>query len=556
MDFKEKVEKILKNHVDEIILEIPPNDEMGDFAFPCFNEAKKRKKSPTEIASELVKEIKLEKPLKKIEAKGPYVNFFLDKAELAKEVLTKVEKLKDKYGQLKDNEKVLIEYFQSNTHKGVHIGHIRNVSMGEALARVLEKAGKKVYRANYQGDIGPHVAKCLWAYTHLDKIDEKEPDTMKGMWLGKIYSKAHQLSKEDPKVEEEIREINNKIYSKDKEVLKIWKKTRKYCLDDFNEFYKEFQVKFDKLYFESETEEIGKKIVLDLLDKGIAKKDEGAIIMDLKEYNLGVFVLLTSDGNPLYSTKDLGLANVKAEHFDIDHNVYVVGSEQEHHFNQLFKTLEIMDHKLAKKSKHLSYGLVMLPEGKMSSRDGTMVMYYDLKQELMRKAEEEIKKRHEGINANELVKRVKDIAFGALKFGMVNREFRKDIVFDWETAVDFEGETGPYCQYTYARASSILAKGKLNKKIDYRVLEKNGKLIKLMNKFPEVIKESSEVMKPHLVARYCIDLCQAFNEFYQNYKVLDEEDVIRDARLMLVHSFRQVLKNALEIIGVPIIEKM
>ncbi|MEE9525790.1 MAG: arginine--tRNA ligase [Candidatus Woesearchaeota archaeon] len=553
---EQEIIKLLRKEtkLKEINLEVPKDSSLGDYAFPCFQLSKQYKQNPIEIAMDLAKKLSLPKSVKEIREVGPYLNFFVDKQAIASDVIKNAQK--EDYGKAKDKKKTyMIEYFHANTHKGVHIGHMRNISMAEALCRILENAGYKILRVNYQGDIGPHVAKCLWGYLNLK---EKEPLTHKGTWLGKIYSKAHLKSQVDPQVEEQIKEINNKLYEKSPDVMEVWQKTRKYCLDDFNDFYKEFGIKFNKFYFESEAEGVGIEIVNKMLEKGSAKEDDGAIIIDLDD--LGIYVLLTQDGNALYSTKDLGLAQLKQDEFKFDKSIHVTGAEQILHFKQLFKTLEILKSPMAKKSMHIPYGLVVLPEGKMSSREGTMVLFDELREKLITEAEKGIKSRHKDLTKKEIDKRKMQIAYSALKFSMINRENNKDIVFDWEKALDFEGETGPYIQYAHARISSILKKyGKaVQQKIKSAALDtdEDAKLILLLTKFPEKVEESAKSYKPHLVARYLLDLAQAFNEFYHACPILQSDEDTKLARLNLILAVQQVLKNGLNLLGIEAPEAM
>jgi len=456
----------------------------------------------------------------------------------------------------KSKKKIIVEFFHANTHKGVHIGHIRNISIGESLCRILEATGNKVYRVNYFGDIGPHVAKCLWAYLNLKK---KEPKDNKGVWLGKLYALANEKAKKSIKVEEQIKEINNKLYAKDKKLVQIWKKTRKYCYDDFDKIYKIFGFKFDRLYPESECEKPGKQVVSQLLKKGIAEKSDGAIIADLKKYDLAVTVLLSSENNVLYHAKDLGLLTLKSKEYkNIDKSLHVVGSEQNLYFKQLFKIFGLMKHKYAKISQHLSYGLVMLPEGKMSSREGTLVFFEDLKNKLLENAEKEIKKRHK-LNKKELQERTEKIAYSALKFGMIHREFNKSIVFDWDKALDFEGETGPYIQYTYARIASILRKSKENSsKTDYSLLNsiEEQAIVTKLSQFKPTIENAALTYKPNLISHYLIELSQLFNEFYHKHQVLKAEKEIKHARLALIKSVKEILKQGLNLLGIDTLEKM
>jgi len=554
MDFKNKLITLIKNktNLKEINLEVPPSESLGDFSLPCFQLSKKLKKAPDQIAFKLSNEIKAPF-IEKIETKGPYLNFFIKKELIAKEVLSKIN---ENYGSGKDKKKTyLLEYFHANTHKGVHIGHLRNISIAEAMCKILEKDGYKVIRTNYQGDIGPHVAKCIWGYLNLK---EKEPKTNKGVWLGKIYSLASKKEKKNKKIAEEIKQINNKIYNKDKEITKIWKKTRQYCLNDFNNFYKEFGVKFNRLYFESEVEGIGKKIVNELLKKKIAKQSEGAVIMDLQKYNLGIYVFLTKDGNSLYHAKDMGLAKLKQKEFKFDKSIHVTGSEQKLYFQQIFKTFELIGFKIGKKSTHIPYGLVMLPEGKMSSREGTMILFDDLKEKILEETKKLTKKKNKGLSKEEIEKRAKLISYAALKFSMINRDNNKDITFDWEKSLSFEGETGPYIQYSYARASSILRKEKPSNKINYALLNHplESSLINLLAKYPETIEKAAKDLKPNLMANYVYNLSKKFNEYYHECNILKEEKQIKNARLVLISKVKTTIKSSLNLLGIETLEEM
>jgi len=555
--------KHLKLKKSELELDVPPSEEFGDFALPCFKFVKKTGVNPVETAklfAEKLSRLPEDCIIKEVKAVGPYLNIFVNKQYVAKQLLPLIFTNEDFGKGTGKKERVMVEFFQANTHKAVHIGHVRNMCLGIALSNVLEFLGYRVIRANYQGDIGPHVVKCLWGIMHFN---EKPPKENRLRWLGDIYARANKLISGNEKLEAEIREMTKKLYEGDPKLVELWQQTRQWCLEDFEKIYKDFGVKFDVLFFESEVEKIGKEIVLELLQKGIAKKSEGAIIMDLKKYGLGVFLLLRSDGVPLYSTKDIALAKIKFERYKIDRSIYVVGSEQELYFKQLFKTLELMGFKQARKCYHLSYGLVMLPEGRMSSREGTIVLYDDLMEKLYKKAEEEIKAR-KLVPEEEIPKLKKKIAFSALKFGMTMRENNKNIVFDWEKALSFEGETGPYVQYAHARICSIFRKfgdkGKLPlpAEIKFELLKtrEEEKLIMELSKFPFIVADAGENYKIHLLCRYLLDLAQAFNEYYHAHRILDAELELRNARLYLVECVRKVLKIGLNLLGIDAVERM
>jgi arginyl-tRNA synthetase len=546
---------------DSISLEIPPDTKLGDYAFPCFSLSKKLKKSPLQIAQELFNAIKKHGIITEVKVTGPYLNFFIDKSKLAELTLEEIHKQKDRYGMgSSKKERVMAEYFQANTHKAMHIGHIRNISLGESLARILAFSGFDVLRANYQGDIGPHVAKCLWGYLNLNGEGRLAKTEHKGVELGRIYTEANSQITGNEGLEAEIREMTKKLYDGDKSIIELWMKTREMCIKEFDSFYKEFNVQFDQLFFESEVEEKGRQMVKELEKMGISKEDQGAMIVDLNEYGLGIYLVLRSDGVALYSTKDLALAKLKFEKFKVDRSLYVVGREQELYFQQLFKTLELMGFDQAKKCFHLSYGLVMLPEGKMSSREGNVILYQDLRDRLYELARQEVMKRHEDWPEKKVQEVALKLTISALKFSMVLREPGKDIVFEWERSLDFEGETAAYVQYSYARICSIFKKhGKKapsGAELSLLTDEHETALVKLLADFPKVIADSSSQYKPHLMARYAIDLAKRFNEFYQSCRILQEEDKLRDARLYLAEAAQHVLKTTMALLNVDALEEM
>lgn len=542
--------KELKLKKEEILnlIEIPPDESLGDYSFPCFQLAGRLKKNPVDIATELANTIKKTKEISAIEAKGPYLNFFIDKKELAKQVLKKTIKPQKK------NLKGMVEFSQPNTHKAFHIGHIRGTSLGESLARIAEFFGEKVVRANYSGDTGMHIAKWIWNYT---KNHSKEKLKKDESWIASIYVDAVKRLANDKseKLQEEVNEINRKIESRsDKKINELWKKTRKLSIDSWKEIYKQLNIKFDKYYFESQLEEKGKQISQELLKKGIAKISDGAVIVDLDKYSLGIWVLLRKDGTVLYSGKDLALAEKKFNDYKIDWSLYVVADAQNLHMQQLFKTLELMNFKQVKKLYHVRYGLVRLPTGKMSSRTGDNILYSDFIKEIKQYAKTEILKR-EKLGKKELETRAEKIAIAAIKYSMLKQDANKVIVFDKKEALNFEGNTGPYLLYTYARASSILRKAKSARKTKYETPNfQEARLIKKIAVFSEVVEQAYKNLNPSLIANYSFELAQIFNEFYHSSRVIGSKE--ESFRLALVKAFTITIKQALSLLGIEAIERM
>jgi len=555
--FREDCEKLIG---EKEKLETPPGEINADLAFPCFHLAKQEKRNPIKIAEEL--EQKLKKKIatgslvKDVRAMGPYVNFYIDNERFSEGIIKDVLKQEEKFGKgEKKKEKIMVEFAHPNTHKAFHIGHTRNITLGESICRLLESNGITVVRTNYQGDIGMHVAKTLWGLMRLKKLKEKEPKDGKGQWLGIIYAKASKFA-QDEEVKEKVNEINQKLYAGDAKLVKLWKRTRQWSLDYYNNvIYPDFGVKFDRLYFESEVEKKGTEIAKDILKKGIAKMSEGAIIMDFEKENMGIYILLKSDGTPLYATKDLYLAELQDKEYRADKILHVVAAEQDLYFRQLFKTMELYSPELAKKEEHMSYELVILPSGKMASREGKVILYDDTLAKMIDIIKDKVKKSGRKFSGKVLEVKSKQIALGAIKYAMLSHDSRKVIVFNEEEVLSFEGNTGPYIQYTHARANSILKKSKKDvaKKVKLTD-EKEFDIAKKISMFSETIQRSSKDYKPHYLANYLFELATDFNEYYHQTRVMGSEN--ETSKLALVKSVMIVLENGLKLLGIEAPDEM
>ncbi|NMC59764.1 MAG: arginine--tRNA ligase [Candidatus Methanofastidiosa archaeon] len=536
----------------EIVFSKPPDFKLGDISTPLsFELAKRLKKNPMEIAKNIARSMDLPKGIERAETAGGYINFFFDRKYFSKETVKRIIHEDISYGRgNKKNEKVMVEYSQPNTHKSFHIGHLRNVCLGDALASIMEFSGYDTIRANYIGDVGAHVAKCIWGYMKF--YNNIVPDHNKGDFLGNVYSEADRKLKESEEYQEEYKFVLKNLYEEDKRTMDIWKITREWSLEEFNRIYSELGVNFDIFLYESEVKDEGTKIAGELLEKGVAKTKEGAVIVDLKDYGLDEFVILRSDGTALYSTKDLALAKKKFEDFRIDLSLYVVGSEQKFYFKQLFKTLELMGFKQAKRCFHLSYELVMLEEGKMSSREGNVVLYSELKDVVKKEALNQVRERN--ISNADAISEI--VTIGALKYSMM-KDNNKRIIFNWKKALDFEGDTAPYIQYAHARASSILKKiGNLSHEFEIESLNENEyKLVFILSEFPEVVQKASIDYRPDYVSNYVYDLAKCFNEFYHECHVINAE-TNKEFRVSLVKSTKIVLRNALGLLGIKAPEEM
>ena len=419
-------------------------------------------KNHVDVASDLISKLK-SKEFSSVKVAGPYLNFKLKTELLIENVLNEISKECEKYGQNKKGkkERIMIEFSNVNTHKEYHIGHLRNIAYGDAVVRILNKCGQNVIPVSYVNDFGIHVAKTLWAYLEFYK-DTELPEN-KGEFLGEIYVKASNESKENKLVKGMIEAIIKKIESRDGKEYELWQKTRKWSIEQFDKIYDELGVKFEKKYYESEFIDKGKKQVDDLLKKDILVKSRGAVIADLEKYNLGVLVILRSDGTATYPVADIPLAEAKFKDYKFDKSIYIVDTAQSLYFKQLFKILELMGY--TEEKVHLSYDVVKLPSGKMSSRLGNTVTYAELKQKLFDKALEETSKRHEDWDKQKQEENAWEIAKGAMKFEMIKIGSDQIITFNIDKALSFQGYTSAYLQYTIARINSIIKKSeiKINK---------------------------------------------------------------------------------------------
>lgn len=549
----EIVKELEKSGVKNPKLEKPPENIDADLSLPCFELAKEWKKSPVEIAKELSGKLKV-KYLKEIKPLGPYLNFYIDWSLVGKSILKDILLKKEKYGSDKIKENIIMDVFQANPFKSFHIGHVRNAVLGESVRRLLEFTGRKTVTVSYNGDVGTHVAKWLWYYNNFYKA--KVPKKNFAKWVGQIYAESSKKSEESEEYKQQVQEYNQRLDKRDPELITEWKKFRELCYKDFGKIAKELEVKIDYNIPESTCEEQGKELVKKLLKEGKIAESEGAIGIDLKEYGLGFFILLKTDGTALYSTKDFGLIQKKNKLCKYDKAVYVVGSEQELYFKQLFKTFELLKIPGYGKHHHLSHNLVTLKEGKMASRLGNVILYEDLRDETVKIVLEQIEEKNPRLkNKQEAAKK---IAFGAIKFSMLSLENNHLIKFDWDQALDINGRSGPYLQYAYARAKSILKKhGKAPIKPVFYPQEKiEISIVKKLAEFKEIVLKSANSYSPNILANYLFELAQDFNTFYQSIPVLAAERKLKQSRLAIVKAFSIVLATGLGLLGIQTPEEM
>ncbi|MCX6740685.1 MAG: arginine--tRNA ligase [Candidatus Parcubacteria bacterium] len=560
---KEQIVAILKKEQIKIKaddLEIPPSEEMGDFGLPLFNLSKELKKSPATVAKEIAAKLTVGELIAQVKAVGPYVNFTIDYEKAAQLTIAEILKQKNKYGQSKAGkaQRVMIEFSQPNTHKELHIGHLRNICIGAALVNLYRASGYKVIAANYIGDTGAHVAKTLWyLQNYVNQTDYPAGRRELGEFLGQSYTAAVKKIKENEAYQEQAQELLKKLESGDPELTKLWQQTRQWSLDLFNEVYQELGVEFDVVFYESEEEKQSSKMSALLLKYPFIKKSQGALIADLNEYNLGVLVLLRKDGTALYGIKDLPLAIKKFKKYKISRSIYLIDIRQSQYLKQIFKILQLMG--FNKEMIHVPYEFVQLKSGIISSRSGNVITYEEVKEAALNKAIEETQKRHPLWSDIKIKEVSLKIVMAALRFGMLKNSNDKILTFDLESALDTAGFSGPYLQYTVARMNSVLKKaGKQKIKADYKKLQANAEktLIKDLLAYPEILAAVISSNDPAALSQYLYKLAQDFNAFYHELPVLKAEPEIRSSRLLLLKSINQVINNGMELLGLPVLEEM
>lgn len=681
------------------LLEIPKNEKMGDVAFPCFSFAKQLRKSPVQIAQSVLEKTNTKSEFfSAITADGPYLNFTFNKSKLAEEMLPQI--LNNNFIKQRDDQKerVMIEYSQPNTHKAFHVGHTRNVSLGDSLVRLYRWAGYEVVAANYIGDVGTHIAKCLWYYNKFHKGEE--PSSHRGEFLGKLYEKANEmldfslmtkapvigvytaqvtavnphpheekwsvlnikldnkehqvvcggvgvkandivgfapvgskfagrevqptdkkgvqsegvvLSEKELKIgsdknkiytfdkstelgqevanalkfeefkntdviyeiksrESEVHQVLIDLENKDPEITAQWEKTKAWSLDEFHEIYDWLDAIFDHYFYESEVGDAGKNLVKKAYEQGVLVKSEGAIGADLSQFKLPFFLLLKSNGTGLYSTKDLALAKVKFENFKIDRSIYVVDDGQSLHFQQVFKTLELLGYSNASKCYHLAYAKVERPDGKMSSRKGNVILLSELRELLMNKIKTEFLNKYEGHwSDQEIEETAHKISVATIKYGMLNQDSRKNIIFDLDEWTARTGNTGPYLMYAYARTNSILNEVADSREQNVDDLlkqlenfdgseikeESEFNLLRTLTQFPIEAQKAAEKFEPQILCIYLYGLSKDFSAFYSKCSVLHAKTPEQQlARLSLVVATGKVLKQGLNLLGISVADKM
>jgi len=549
---KEKGIKLKKEEIGKI-LEVPSSFEMGDYAFPCFFLAEKLKSEPHQIALEIREKIK-KFPLTDfddIQTSGAYINFFLDKKNMARKVVWEAITKKKNFGKTNfgKKKKIVVEFSSPNIAKPFGFGHLRSTIIGNSIAKICEFQGFKVIRINYLGDWGTQFGKLLLGYEKFGSEKKLHKDPMKH--LLEVYIKANKKI-----YEKESREWFKKLEEKDRKALMLWKVFRELSLDEFKKTYKTLKIDFDVYDGESIYNKETKKVIEELKNKNLLKKSKGALTVDLEKYNLGVCLIEKSDGTTLYLTRDLAAAIKRYKKYKFDRMIYEVGQEQKLHFRQVFKVLELMGYKWAKNCIHIDHGLYLDKDGKkFSTRKGKSIFMKDIFDKTFSLSKKEIKKRVLKISKKELERRAMKITIASIFYGDLKNNRINNMIFDIKRFVSFEGNTGPYILYSYARASSILRKAGTQGKFKIEDLEsKEFELVKKLSQFSEVVLRAYESLNPSVIANYSYQIAKLFNEFYHACPVIGSEN--ESFRLALVEAFRQILRNSLELLGIETLEEM
>ncbi|MEW6717654.1 MAG: arginine--tRNA ligase [Chloroflexota bacterium] len=510
--------------------------------------------------------------ISRVEAVNGYLNLYFEPAEFSRRVILAVLQQGKDFGRgAPKGQRIMVEFSQPNTHKAFHVGHLRSAILGDVVCRILEFAGYEVIRANYYGDIGLHVIRWLWNYQKHHANEKPKEDITR--WMGDLYAEATRRIEENPELEAEVRELYARWDRRDPQVVALWEETRQWSLDGFNEMYEILDIRFDRLYANSEVEQPGKEIVEELIQRGIAEDErpDGPVIvriddlLGLKKEKYRVMVILRSDDTALYQTLDLALALLKFKEYKLGRSIYVVDVRQSLHFQQVWKILEIAGFEVAKQCQHLAYELVNLPgDVTMASREGTVVLLEDLIREATNRALQVVQMKNPSLDETQKQKVAWAVGLGALKYPILARENTKIVTFDWESALDFEGQAAPYIQYAYVRANSILKRANIDPSTlkgysgtpEHPLEAAEVELIEQISLLPVTVQRAAEELKPLHITNLAYEMARAFNNFYNLCPVLQAEEPVRSVRLHLVAASRLAIANTLALLGIRAPEVM
>lgn len=568
INFKEQIAEGLARETgldaNELLykIETPPDRKMGDYAFPTFMLAKTMRKNPAVIAQELKEKLSDVEGVREIAVAGPYLNFFIDTTALAENVLKAVLEEGDRFGSsdIGKGKTTIVEYSSPNIAKPFHIGHIRTTIIGDSIKRIYKHLGYNVEAINHLGDYGTQFGMMIEAYKRWgdDDVIEKNPIPE----LVKLYVRINQEAETNKELLDNSREWFRKLESGDEEAVALWQWFRDLSLDEFKRVYDMLDVEFDSYRGESYYSDLMLKAVDEIKAKGLLVEDQGAQIINLDKYNLPPAIIIKSDGSTIYLTRDIATAIFRKDTYDFYKNIYVVGSQQNLHFQQLKAILKEMGYDWADDCIHVPFGMVSLPEGTLSTRRGKVVYLEDVLNRATEKVDDILREREEknGYTMENREELARQVGIGAVKFQELFNQRIKDYVFDWDRTLSFDGETGPYVQYTHARMHSLLEKGAFDpaKSVDVKALtlDDEKELLQQLYGFNQVIVDSHKKYEPYLVTRYITECAKTFNKYYTNTPILVEDDDIKNARLLLVYGVKNMIKIGLNLLGIEAPNKM
>lgn len=572
IDFKKEIAEIIAKNLeglteDEIksMIEIPQDQSMGDYAFPCFRLAKTMRKAPNLIAAELAEKLQGEQLFSEVSPVNAYVNMFVSREEMIKSTVSEVLEEKENFGRsdIGGNKKVIVEFSSPNIAKPFHIGHIRSTVIGNSLSKIYDALGYDVFKINHLGDYGTQFGKMICAYRRWGNREDVINSPIKTL-LG-YYTKFHVEVEEHPELEDEARAIFTKLEQGSKEEVELWQWFREESLKEFQRVYDMLGIEFDSYNGESFYSDKMPRFEKELSDKGLLQESNGAQVVDLEEYKLGTALIKKSDGSSLYITRDIAAAVYRKENYDFYKNIYVVATQQNLHFQQLFKIIELMGYDWANQCVHVPFGMVRLEEGTMSTRHGRVVFLEDVLNGAIEKTREIIEEKNPNIeNLEEITSQV---GIGAVVFNELSNNRIKDYTFKWDQILNFDGETGPYVQYTHARCASLLrkagedivAKAQDPKNVDFALLAKSDsayELTKLIYAFPGVVEQAGEKYEPSIITRHIIDIAQCFNKFYHDEHIIVDDEVEKVSKIALVIATKRVIATGIGLLGMKAPERM
>lgn len=569
-DYKKVIAEIISQNLSELSLdaiyamvEVPTDSKMGDYAFPCFKLAKELRKAPNVIAAELAEKLQGNEMFEKVESLNAYVNFYMERGEVAENIIKEVLDKGENYGKSKigEGKTVIVEFSSPNIAKPFHIGHIRSTVIGNSIYKIYDFLGYDTVRINHLGDYGTQFGKMIVAYKRWGNKEQVEKDPIPE--LLSLYTKFHDEADLDPSLEEEARQAFANLENGSKEEYELWHWFREESLKEFNRVYDMLGIGFDSYAGESFYSDKMDRVIKWLKDDNLLVESEGANIVDLEKYGMSPALITKKDGSTLYITRDIAAALYRKETYNFHKNIYVVASQQNLHFQQWFKIVELMGCPWAKDCVHIPFGLVSLANGTMATRLGRVVFLEDVLKRAVEKTKEVIEEKK--VATEDIDDIAKAVGIGAVVFNELSNNRIKDYVFSWDNILNFEGETGPYVQYTHARAASILrrageelVKKAWNAELKHEYLKSDSaySLAKLIYKFPDVILEAGEKYEPSIVTRHIIRIAQAFNKFYHDEHILVENEEEKLTKLALVIATKETIKNGLGLLGIKAPERM